>query len=122
MSAPRMPLQDYIHERSSIATKYRVLSARFGDGYEQVAKDGINDRDDVWTISFNALNEADAKTLFKFLDLVGGHTAFRATPRGEREGLWRLVPDSLRKSHIAVSNITGEVYQTVTFNAKRVYQ
>lgn len=116
-----LPLQDHIAKTSSLAVKYRTLSAQFGDGYEQTADDGINSKVVTWDVTYNNLNEDKADTLIAFLDNVRGSTSFYATPRGESQQLWRLVPESLKISHVAVSNIDGEVYRTLSFQLKKAY-
>jgi phage-related protein len=37
---------------ASSAPEYRTRSSKFGDGYEQVAGDGINNRVDSWSLTF----------------------------------------------------------------------
>lgn len=53
----------------SRSTKFRVLTATFGDGYEQRAKDGINTKEDTFSVSFNNRLTAEIKNISGFLDL-----------------------------------------------------
>ena len=116
-----LPLQDYIAEQTDIAISYNTLSAKFGDGYEQTSDNGINTKQKTWTVTYTAMNETQSQTVLDFLDTVRGSVPFYATPRGETQQVWRLIPDSLRLNHIAVSNLDGKVYRTIQFQLKKAY-
>lgn len=58
----------------------RVLSAKFGDGYEQRAGDGINNRPQVWTVHFNNRSLAQANAIIAFLRARNGASSFTWTP------------------------------------------
>ena len=62
----------------------RVLSARFGDGYEQRVGDGINTDLARWSLTFTRV-AADITAIAAFLSLKAGITAFTWTPDGESE-------------------------------------
>lgn len=71
-------------EQTSAAeeVKFRVLSAKFGDGYEQSAGDGINTRESSWALTFfGRQDRIDA--IKAFLDAHGGWRSFHWTPPGE---------------------------------------
>lgn len=53
-------------------SKHRVLTARFGDGYEQRVLDGINTKDDMFNISFNNRDSEDINLIAGFLDDKAG--------------------------------------------------
>lgn len=53
-------------------SKHRVLTAKFGDGYEQRVLDGINTKDDVFGLSFRNRTAADINLIAGFLDLKAG--------------------------------------------------
>lgn len=53
-------------------TKHRVLTARFGDGYEQRVIDGINTKQDMFGISFNNREAEDINLIAGFLDDKAG--------------------------------------------------
>ena len=50
------------------STQHRVLTAKFGDGYEQRVLDGINTKNDSFNISFNNRTAEDINLLAAFLD------------------------------------------------------
>lgn len=56
--------------------KPRVLSAKFGDGYELRVGDGINTQMAVWSVSFNGLKRSSAAELEAFLITQNGVTSF----------------------------------------------
>lgn len=62
----------------------RVLSARFGDGYEQRVADGINTQPRTWELTFQRA-AADIATILAFFEAKGGVTSFTWTPEGESE-------------------------------------
>jgi len=49
-------------------SKHNVLTAKFGDGYEQRVLDGINTKQDQFSISFKNRDAADINLIAGFLD------------------------------------------------------
>ncbi|QQB32833.1 phage tail protein [Achromobacter deleyi] len=77
--------------------RFRVLRAQFGDGYEQVAQDGLNSRTESWPLSFFG-SEAEIRPIKDFLDRHGTWRAFLWTaPLGEqlsyRASDYQLIPN-----------------------------
>ncbi|EJL90213.1 phage tail protein [Pantoea sp. GM01] len=68
--------------------KFRNRTVQFGDGYTQVAGDGLNPRSQEWTLSFTG-SEAYIKAIKDFLDAHGGTRAFQWKPPLESIGLYR---------------------------------
>lgn len=67
-------------ERAPSATiKYRTTVAQFGDGYKQVSSDGINTKDESYSITVNA-DLKTAKEIMKFFDQHNGTRAFMWRP------------------------------------------
>lgn len=60
-------------------TTFRVRAAQFGDGYRQVAADGINNRVQSWQLTFNGRRQRIAD-IAAFLDARAGHERFYWTP------------------------------------------
>jgi phage-related protein len=52
----------------SRASTHRALTAKFGDGYEQRVLDGINTKDDSFSISFNNRTAEDINLIAAFFD------------------------------------------------------
>ena len=50
------------------SSEHRVLTAKFGDGYEQRVLNGINTKNDSFDISFNNRTAEDINLLAAFLD------------------------------------------------------
>ena len=63
------------HERG-----FRVLEARFGDGYVQRTKDGLNTAPRTWSLTFNPVSAAIADAIETFLEARGGAEPFYWTP------------------------------------------
>ncbi len=89
--------------------KYRTNTAQFGDGYTQVAGDGINNRAQSWQLSFI---ECETQTLDikAFLDRHAGIKPFLwSPPVGQQLAFY--TPDGY-----ALSPMGGDVFNiTVTF-------
>ncbi len=67
---------------------FRVRTAQFGDGYAQVAGDGINTETQSWDLSFTGVF-AYISPIVGFLRDHGGATSFIWTPPLGGPGLWR---------------------------------
>ncbi|EPL03876.1 phage tail protein [Pseudomonas sp. CF161] len=64
---------------------FRTKSAKFGDGYEQKAADGINNRTQSWPLTFSG-QKARIKEIMAFLDRQAGATPFYWTdPLGDQQ-------------------------------------
>ncbi|QDE47281.1 hypothetical protein EIN43_06095 [Enterobacter hormaechei] len=89
-----------------------VRAAQFGDGYEQVADNGINST----AIQVPMKHTGNESEVDRIRDFLLAHTvkAFIITPP-RREGLYRVVADSVRKTQI--SSKVAEL----TFTIKRAY-
>lgn len=74
-----MPLQTFNYRASSaseLTEKPRVVSAKFGDGYEQRSPDGINTILETWVLKFDR-SGADIDAIRAFLKARGGYQAFQ---------------------------------------------
>ncbi|UNH25097.1 phage tail protein [Moellerella wisconsensis] len=67
---------------------FRVRKAQFGDGYTQVSGDGLNNRSQNWSLSFEG-TEAEMKPIKDFFDEHEGWKSFIWKPPLEENGLWR---------------------------------
>lgn len=54
------------------ASKHKVLTANFGDGYEQRVLDGINSKGDSFSISYNNRSAEDINLIAAFFDTKAG--------------------------------------------------
>lgn len=52
----------------SRSSSHRVLTAKFGDGYEQRVLNGINTKEDSFSLSFNNRSAEDINLIAAFLD------------------------------------------------------
>lgn len=75
--------------------QHRTLRAQFGDGYAQVAADGINARSESWPLSFVGRLSAIAP-IRAFLDRHGGWRAFLWTPPAGQLSQYRAAAYQLR--------------------------
>jgi phage-related protein len=75
-------------------TTNAVLSAKFGDGYDQTAGDGINNESDSWPLNFLG-DEEKIGPIVQFLKWHGGYKSFWWTPPLRDPGLFRCASRSL---------------------------
>ena len=67
--------------------KPRVITAQFGDGYQQRIGDGINKNPRTWSLKFTRLT-ADIDAIAAFLDSHAGLDAFVWVPPTGPTGKW----------------------------------
>lgn len=96
----------------SRSVKFRVLTATFGDGYEQRAKDGINTKDDTFNASFNNRSAAEIKNIAGFFDLY--QTKSFSTVMGSE--IIKVVCDSYSITY------QYEEVQSLSASFRRVYE
>jgi phage-related protein len=81
----------------------KVLTAPFGDQYEQRTGDGIAATDgEVWRLSWGTLSQAEADEIWDFLRPLEGVTPFYWTPPDEDEAKLYVASD-LRRSYLVGS-------------------
>lgn len=98
-----------IQDSPSGEFKHRIKEIEFGDGYKQVAGDGINPEMQTWPFAYMGLKD-EVMPIFKF---IRQHTAksFIWTPPFGEKGLYRIKADS-----ITMIPISGGVMKlTATF-------
>ena len=71
------------YEPMQLVKAPRIRAAKFGEGYEQRVRDGINHNPQKWTINFTRRGGADIDAIYDFMEARGGDEAFLWTPRGE---------------------------------------
>jgi len=90
---------------------YATRSAKFGDGYEQIAGDGINPETQSWPITMSGLNSE----MLPALAFIRQHItkSFIWTPPNGAPGLYRVDPESVRAEPLAhnVTTITATFKQ-----------
>lgn len=74
---------------STRTMKPRVLTAAFGDGYEQRAPDGLNAQLEKLTVVWSRLKPVDRRAITEFFEARAGAEAFSWTaPRDTAPKLW----------------------------------
>jgi phage-related protein len=94
----------------------RVLTAKFGDGYEQRVLDGTNTKLDVFTISFNNRTAADINRIAAFFDVKAGKSfTFTATDHSGDTAI-KVVCESYNITYITDS------FHNLNCTLRRVYE
>lgn len=113
----QLPLTNFITQTSAKAVRYSTIVAQFGDGYMQRATDGINQKQERWTLLFNNLEQTDRDTLQSFIDTVKMSAVIEWTAPGDAtEKNWVIDPQSL----ISETAKAGNVF-SITISLKRVF-
>lgn len=87
-----------------------VLTASFGEGYEQSAPDGINSIRRVWTVPFNNRPQSEIDAIEAFLISCAGSVPFDWTDPDGFTGRWKCP----KWSRSPVAGTLGTL--TATFN------
>lgn len=119
MAFATLPLQNYLDDEQGVSYEYRVLKTQLGDGYSQVAPDGINSEMRKVTFTYRNLEIADFNTVMTFLRGLKGVTPFKATLHGEAAATtYRLDPASLTTTVTAKHRTNSSVvHRTIQFSA-----
>ena len=86
-----MAIEEFKHcprINASAEIKFRTRKAEFGDGYTQVAGDGLNVRGQEWALEFVG-EEKTIQEIADFLDRHSGFKSFLWKPPLNKQGLWR---------------------------------
>ncbi len=89
----------------------RVRSAQFGDGYKQVANDGINNITQSWPLTYTGPS-TDAFSIRDFLRAHAGKS-FYWTPPGDVQGLFRCYSWTIQPR--------GGIGYTMTFTFEQAF-
>ena len=83
MTTTALPLPTRILRESDRTVTFSDMSAQFGDGYEQVAPKGINNKRETWNITWGGITAAEKTTIVAVLDTVGSWGILTWTPCDE---------------------------------------
>ena len=86
---------------------HNVSVTKFGDGYAQFAKNGINARSSVWTVAMQNLPEDDCAMVTDFLDTHAGQSFFWTPPRSIKRGLFLCSKYTLTPVEFGLQSITA---------------
>ncbi|MDP9528485.1 phage tail protein [Pseudomonas protegens] len=76
------------NSNASPTISFRTKSSKFGDGYEQKVKDGINNRTQSWPLTFSG-HKQRIMEIMDFLDRQAGAAAFYWTNPFGQTALYR---------------------------------
>ncbi|KPD01936.1 phage tail protein [Moellerella wisconsensis] len=84
--------------------RHRIKEVEFGDGYKQVAGDGINTETQSWPFTYTG-QKAEVMPIFNFIRQHTVKSFIWVPPFGEK-GLYRVKADSITLKPIGGSMIT----------------
>ena len=109
-----MPLPHKISQSVQGQYKFRTLVMKFGNGYEQVKNDGINNLVTEWQISWNSLLLSERNTVVNALILARGADVLLWTPPGfSSDQKFRMTEEGFTQTYRAgeVFSISTNIYQ-----------
>lgn len=97
---------------TSLSEEPRVLAAQFGDGYRQLAPDGLNTIPQSWSMVFNKVDDPIAAEMIEFLRAHKGTIPFSQVP------LWATAAIAVTcgKWNRVQSDVVGQSTITATFD------
>lgn len=81
-----------------------LYTAQFGDGYEQVAVNGINNVAEAWDLTWTG-KKNDVAAIRAFLHSHAHQSFWWSNPWGEKK-LYRVKPDSIKPTFISGKVVT----------------
>jgi phage-related protein len=112
-----LPLTDKIIQTAQKTVRFTTITAQFGDGYMLRATDGINSKQEDWSITYDNLEQTERDLIWVFIDLVKQADVIEWTAPGDlTEKNWIIDPES----DVTEQAKTGDIY-TIGFTLKRVF-
>lgn len=97
-------------------SSHRVLTANFGDGYEQRVLDGINTKEETFNVAFNNRTASSINLLAAYFDVQAGKNfTFTVTDNAGDTGI-KVVCESYNIAY------TREGIHSLTTTFRRVYE
>ena len=111
-----MAIFTYIPSRDfSSSTNSRVRTAKFGDGYSQRVADGINIRDQKWSLTFKNRSLEDSEAIISFFEDKDSIESFTWTPTGDNSTV-QVLATNWKETY------TSPISRTISVTFSRVYE
>lgn len=95
-----------ITTNSKKSTKVNLIRATFGNGYKQIANNGLNNEIDTWELQFALLEGTNFTDMNTFIAAAGADQLFAWTPFGETVSKnWRIVKDSVKITYVSTTSM-----------------
>lgn len=75
-----MPIPEKIIDQGEVDIEFKVISMKFGDGYEQIAPDGINNIVEERKVEWAPLTLTEANSVWDIIRTIGAHGLYTWTP------------------------------------------
>jgi len=102
-------------------TKFNILRANFGDGYEQRVRNGINNAIDVFTLSFKNRTQDEINLIAGYFDYKRGLSFTFTVTDGINSGVASNTSYKVVCEDYNIS-FTNTELQTITTKFRRVYE
>ena len=100
-------------------TKPKIHLAKFGDGYEQRIRKGINSLDETFTLNFKNRSIAEIEDLILFFESVVGVTSFNFNLPGDAINTIKTIKVVCEEFN---RNYDRNNFNSVTAKFRRVYE
>jgi phage-related protein len=110
-----LPFTDRISKTSTLKTKFDTKSVKLGHGYSTAAPAGINNSQDTWSITFDALSLTEYNSLCTVFDAVQNwdYLTWQAPGDGASKR-WKISADGYSAS-------TAGIYWYVSITLEQTY-
>ena len=116
----KLPLQNLIDDREiSITHEYKIFESNLGDGYRQLAANGINNEVRTVSIKYKNLRPSDYKKVMDFVRALKGVTPVYYTVPGEKQqSLWTVDPSFQSQSTATASYDKSMIIRSITLTLR----
>lgn len=117
-----LPLQHLIDDRDiQITHEYKIFESTLGDGYKQLAANGINNETRTVSIKYKNLRPNDYNTVLNFIRALKGVQPVFFTVPGETLSLWTVDPAFQSVSTITASYDPSLIIRSITLTLRTHY-
>lgn len=96
-----MPIPEKITNEGDVDVEFDVIRMAFGEGYEQIAPNGLNYAREIRTVIWAPLTPTEATTVWNTLLTVGSHGILTWTPcDAVTQKKYRLAENKITKSFL----------------------
>lgn len=122
MPTRTLPLQNLIDDKDvTISHEYKIFESNLGDGYKQLAPNGINNETRTVSIKYKNLRPNDYNTVLSFIRSLKGVTPVYFTVPGESASLWTVDPAFQSISTITTSYDPSLIIRSITLTLRTHY-
>jgi len=119
MTIDALPHQNLIDDKDlSISYEYKIFETTLGDGYRQLAPNGINNEVRTVTLTYKNLRVTEYNDVIQFIRALKGVKPVYYTLPGETQSVWTVNPN-FTSTQIAISG--EKIIRSITITLRNYY-